>query len=229
MQDIFNIARFIYSAVMFIGVQNSQMIQPVVDIERMVFYRERSAGMYSALPYAFGQVIIQIPYTLFQAVIYCSIVYSMTQFVWTVAKFFWFMFFIFGSFLYFTYYGMMAVGLTPNSTIASIVSTIFYSIWNIFGGFIIPRTRIPKWWRWYYYECPVGWSINGLITSQYGESDDIISDIGVSNETVKAYLRRYFGYHHDVLGYILLAIIAFNVAFAFIFALSIKKLNFQKH
>lgn len=57
MQYIFNTVGSIYSAVMFIGVQNSQMIQPVVDIERMVFYRERSAGMYSALPYAFGQVI----------------------------------------------------------------------------------------------------------------------------------------------------------------------------
>jgi len=29
----------------------------VVVVERTVFYRERAAGMYSALPYAFGQVI----------------------------------------------------------------------------------------------------------------------------------------------------------------------------
>ena len=41
--------------------------------------------------------------------------------------------------LYFTFYGMMAVGLTPNYHIASIVSSAFYAIWNLFSGFIIPR------------------------------------------------------------------------------------------
>jgi hypothetical protein len=45
-----------YAAVMFIGVLNATSVQPVVSVERTVFYRERAAGMYSALPYAFGQV-----------------------------------------------------------------------------------------------------------------------------------------------------------------------------
>jgi hypothetical protein len=45
-----------YAAVLFIGVLNGQSVQPVVSVERTVFYRERAAGMYSALPYAFGQV-----------------------------------------------------------------------------------------------------------------------------------------------------------------------------
>lgn len=49
-----------YAAVLFIGVQNSSSVQPVVAIERTVFYREKAAGMYSALPYALGQVTICI-------------------------------------------------------------------------------------------------------------------------------------------------------------------------
>lgn len=49
-----------YVAVLFIGTQNSSSVQPVVAIERTVFYRERAAGMYSALPYAFGQVTLTI-------------------------------------------------------------------------------------------------------------------------------------------------------------------------
>lgn len=47
-----------YAAVLFIGVQNATSVQPVVAIERRVFYRERAAGMYSALPFAFGQVCL---------------------------------------------------------------------------------------------------------------------------------------------------------------------------
>lgn len=45
-----------YAAVLFLGVQNASAVQPVVAVERTVFYRERAAGMYSAFPYAFGQV-----------------------------------------------------------------------------------------------------------------------------------------------------------------------------
>jgi hypothetical protein len=47
-----------YTAVLFLGVQNSSSVQPVVAVERTVFYREKAAGMYSALPYAFAQVTI---------------------------------------------------------------------------------------------------------------------------------------------------------------------------
>lgn len=47
-----------YTSVLFVGVSNCSTVQPVVAIERTVFYRERAAGMYSALPYAMAQVKI---------------------------------------------------------------------------------------------------------------------------------------------------------------------------
>lgn len=46
-----------FSAVLFLGINNAASVQPVVDIERTVFYRERAAGMFSATPYALSQVI----------------------------------------------------------------------------------------------------------------------------------------------------------------------------
>ena len=57
-QDLLNAMGSMYAAVFFIGVQNASSVQPVVAVERTVFYRERAAGMYSALPYAFAQVTI---------------------------------------------------------------------------------------------------------------------------------------------------------------------------
>ncbi|PHT80420.1 hypothetical protein T459_18472 [Capsicum annuum] len=55
-QDLFNVMESMYAVVLFLGVQNASSVQPVVDVERTVFYRERAARMYSAIPYAFGQV-----------------------------------------------------------------------------------------------------------------------------------------------------------------------------
>ena len=45
-----------YTAVMFVGINNCSTVQPIISIERTVFYRERAAGMYSAMPYAIAQV-----------------------------------------------------------------------------------------------------------------------------------------------------------------------------
>ncbi|GKD36230.1 pleiotropic drug resistance protein 1-like protein [Tanacetum coccineum] len=71
-QDLINSMGSMYGAVLFLGIQNASTVQPVVDIERTVFYRERAAGMYSALPYAFSQVLVEIPYIFAQAVVYIA-------------------------------------------------------------------------------------------------------------------------------------------------------------
>jgi hypothetical protein len=47
-----------YSATTFIASNSCGTVQPVVSIERTVFYREKAAGMYSPLPYAFAQASI---------------------------------------------------------------------------------------------------------------------------------------------------------------------------
>ncbi|KAI8558577.1 hypothetical protein RHMOL_Rhmol04G0105600 [Rhododendron molle] len=223
-QDLFNAMGSMFAAVLFIGVQNATSVLPVVGIERTVFYRERAAGMYSALPYAFGQVVIEIPYIFVQTAIYGVIVYSMIGFDWTADKFFWYIFFMYFTLLYYTFYGMMAVAVTPNHHIAAIVSTAFYMIWMLFSGFIIPSTRIPVWWRWYTNICPVAWTMYGLVASQFGDINDKLD----TGETVKEFIDSYFGFKHDFLGFVALIIVGFVVLFGFIFAFSIRAFNFQK-
>ncbi|XP_028553207.1 ABC transporter G family member 35 isoform X1 [Dendrobium catenatum] len=223
-QDLFNAMGSMYTAVLFIGVSNSSSVQPVVSVERTVFYRERAAGMYSSLPYAFGQVAIEIPYVLGQAIVYGVIVYSMIGFEWTTAKFFWYLFIMYFTFLYFTYYGMMCVGFTPNLNVGTIASTWFYLLWNLFSGMIIPRPRVPVWWRWYFWACPVSWTLYGLVASQFGDIEDKLD----TGEVVSHFVRNYFGFRHDFLGVVAAAIVGFPTLFAFLFGFSIKALNFQR-
>ncbi|XP_072991166.1 ABC transporter G family member 39-like [Typha latifolia] len=223
-QDVFNSLGSMYAAVLFIGIQNGMTVQPIVDVERTVFYREKAAGMYSALPYAFAQVMIEIPHIFLQAVIYGVIVYSCIGFDWTVQKFFWYLFFMFFTFLYFTFYGMMTVAMTPNSDIGAILSTAFYAIWNIFAGYLIPRPRIPVWWSWYYWACPVAWTLYGLAASQFGDYTNQLD----TGETVQEFLKNYFGFRHDFLGAVATAVVGFTILFAFVFAFAIKVFNFQR-
>ena len=81
------------------------------------------------------------------------------------------------------------------------------------------------WWRWYYWACPVAWTLYGLVTSQFGDIEDTVLD---SNVTVKQYLDDYFGFKHDFLGVVAVVIVGFTVLFLFIFAFAIKAFNFQR-
>ncbi|KAJ4838957.1 ABC transporter G member 36, partial [Turnera subulata] len=223
-QDIFNAMGSMYSAVLFLGVQNASAVQPVVAVERTVFYRERAAGMYSAFPYALAQVMIEIPYIFSQAAVYSILVYAVIGFEWTAAKFFWNLFFMFFTLLYFTFYGIMAVAMTPNHHVAAIVSASFYSIWNLLSGFLIPRPRIPIWWRWYYWACPVSWTLYGLVASQFGDIEEPMSD----GRTVKQFVKSNFGFRHDFLGAIAGGVVGWAILFGFTFAFCIKAFNFQR-
>nr|KYP47707.1 ABC transporter G family member 32 [Cajanus cajan] len=107
-----------YSAILFISITNGTTVQPVVSVERFVSYRERAVGMYSALSFAFAQ---------------------MASFVWTVDRFIWYLFFMYFTMLYFTFYGMMTMTVTPNHNVATIIAASFYMLWNLFNGFMIPH------------------------------------------------------------------------------------------
>jgi ABC-type multidrug transport system ATPase subunit len=227
-QDLSNLLGAMYAAVMFLGGTNTSAVQSVVAVERTVFYREKAAGMYSALPYAFAQAAIEIIYVMIQTFIYTLLLYSMIGFEWQAAKFFYFYFFVCMCFIYFTVYGMMLVALTPNYQIAAITMSFFLNFWNLFSGFLVPRTQIPIWWRWYYWGSPVAWTLYGLITSQIGENTNPVAIPGGGEITVREFLSTFLGFEYDFLPYVALAHIGYAVLFCGVFAYAIKFFNFQK-
>ncbi|KAF9594978.1 hypothetical protein IFM89_035751 [Coptis chinensis] len=228
-QDLSNLLGAMYGCIFFLGATNATTVQPVVAIERTVFYRERAAGMYSPLAYAFAQVAIEMVYVAIQSFIYSLLLFSMIGFEWKMDKFVWFFYYIFMCFVYFALYGMMTVALTPGHQVAAILATFFFNFWNLFSGFIIPRMQIPIWWRWYYWGSPISWTLYGLVTSQIGDKNNQVEIPGTTfRPTVKEYLKENLGYEHDFLGYVALAHIAFVFLFLFVFAFGIKFLNFQR-
>jgi len=87
--------------------------------------------------------------------------------------------------------------------------------------------KIPKWWVWYYWICPVAWTVYGLIVSQYGDVEIEISVPSANNQTIKHYIEEHYGFKPDFMGPVAAVLVAFPVFFAFVFAFAIKTLNFQ--
>ncbi|KAB1199715.1 Pleiotropic drug resistance protein 2 [Morella rubra] len=227
-QDLVNLLGATYSAILFLGATNASAVQSVVSVERTVFYRERAAGMYSELPYAFAQVAIETIYVAIQTFVYSLLLYSMIGFHWKVDKFLYFYYFIFMCFTYFSMYGMMVVALTPGHQIAAIAMSFFLSFWNLFSGFLIPRPLIPIWWRWYYWASPVAWTIYGIFASQVGDRTNFIGITGSAPQRIDEFIKKNFGYDRDFLVPIVIAHVGWVLLFFFVFAYGIKFLNFQR-
>ncbi|KAJ1403026.1 P-loop containing nucleoside triphosphate hydrolase [Sesbania bispinosa] len=172
-------------------------------------------------------VAIEIPYILVQSILYVAITYPMIGFQWSVQKVFWYFYTTFCTFLYFVYLGMLIMAVSANLDLASVLSTAIYTIFNLFSGFLMPGPKIPKWWVWCYWICPTAWSLNGLLTSQYGGMDKEILIFGVK-KSVGSFLKDYYGFRHDRLSLVAVVLIAYPIVYASLFAYCIGKMNYQK-
>ncbi|VAI16419.1 unnamed protein product [Triticum turgidum subsp. durum] len=227
-QGLFTILGCMYGFILFSGVNNCQSVMPFVSVERSVVYRERFAGMYSPWAYSFAQVAMEIPYVLVQVVLFMLIAYPMIGYEWTAAKFFWFMYTMLCTLLYFVYLGMLMVSLTPNIQVASILASMFYTLQNLMSGFIVPAPQIPKWWIWLYYISPMSWTLNVFFTTQFGDHNDRMIVVFGETKSVAAFMTDYFGLRRDLLPLGAVVLAAFPVLFAGLFGYNISKLNFQR-
>ncbi|XP_021898918.1 LOW QUALITY PROTEIN: pleiotropic drug resistance protein 3-like [Carica papaya] len=226
-QNLFNILGSMYASVTFLGINNCSSVLPYIARERTVMYREKFAGMYSPWTYALAQVMIEMPYLFIETVEFVIITYPMIGYYGSAYKVFWYFYSVFCALLSFNYLGMLLVSLTPNELMAAILSSAFYTIFNLFAGFLIPQPQIPKWWIWLYYLAPTSWILNGLLTSQYG---DIEKEILVFGETksVAAFLEDQFGFRHNHLPITAVVLALFPLVFASLFAYCIGRLDFQR-
>ncbi|CAM6120550.1 unnamed protein product [Calypogeia fissa] len=229
--DVFNLMGATYCTVFFLGFNYALTVQPVIWIERIVYYRERGAGMYSPWTYAISQFLIELPFVFIQSALFTLIAYSMIQYEWRYDKFLYFFFVVFFTLLFFCYFGMVTVAATPNPALAVILVTSLFSVLSIFSGYFITRKQIPIWWRWLYWGTPTAWTFYGIIGSQLGDVETLIAkpdDLLGQQITVKEYLSEYFGFEHSFLKYVAVEQVLVVVALAIMFSLCIKYFNFQR-
>jgi len=88
------------------------------------------------------QVLVEVPYSLLQSLLCTIIVYPMIGYHMSVYKMFWSLYSIFCSLLIFNYCGLLMVALTPNIHMALTLRSTFFSMVNLFAGFVMPK-QVP--------------------------------------------------------------------------------------
>ncbi|KAI3993041.1 hypothetical protein MKX01_009784, partial [Papaver californicum] len=216
-QSLFSVFGSMYSAVIFLGINNCVTVLPFVSTERSVLYQERFVGMYSSWVYVFAQVAVEIPYLFTRSLLYVIITYPMIGFMWSPYKVFWNLYAMFCMLLYFNYLGMLVVSITPNVQVAAILSASFFTMLNLFSGFPMlgNENDITK--------------INSFLLKLifYGDMETEILVFGETN-TVSHFLRDYFGFHHNHLPLVSVLLLAYPVLSSSLFAYCIQKMNFHR-
>jgi len=55
---------------------------------------------------------------------------------------------------------------------------------------------IPKWWVWYYWACPVAWTLYALIITQFGDVTSLVEPIGGGSAIqVREFVSQTFGFY----------------------------------
>ena len=183
------LASVCYFSQQFICMSNLQAI-PVFFSERALFYRERSSGLYTELPYFLARVIVNAGTQVLLVSAYSIIVYSMVGLRDGVAS---------QRFVFFT--GVMwflsiagyafsnfIAAMTPNQQSAMNLYSAMFQFFMFFCGYSIPVSEVPTYWSWATHISFARYSFESLALDEFAYEED---DDGVGG----TYWLDYWGFN----------------------------------
>jgi len=127
---------------------------PQVVEERTIFYHQRAAHFYRTIAYFLSSVIMDIPLSFLENIIFTTIVFWMTGMnntgqsgTYQFMQYFWYFFILFLTNLSAKQWCRLAAAMTPSLSAASSIAPAILCVWLVFAGFLIPRNTIPWIWK----------------------------------------------------------------------------------
>jgi len=188
----------IFQAVLFMSLSQASQI-PVFMEAREIFYKQRGANFYQTSSYVLGYMIALIPPSVFEIIIFGSLVYWMCGFVANVGAYIIYLILLTLSNVVLSAWFFALTAMCPNLDIAKPMSTFSIVFIIIFAGFVQPKSQIPDYLVWIYWINPIAWCVRALSVNEYRASKydvcvfgdvDYCSEFG---ETMGEYYLAQFG------------------------------------
>ncbi|OWY97993.1 Pleiotropic drug resistance protein transporter, partial [Phytophthora megakarya] len=190
----------IYNSMDFIGVINLMTVLEVTCAERAVFYRERMSNYYGPLPYSLSLWFAEVPYLIIMIILFVTIEYWLVGWSSNAGDFFFFMFVFYLYSSVCTYVGQWMSALMPNEKVANVAVGALSCLFNLFSGYLLPRTAMKHGYKWFQYLMPSSYSLSALVGVQFGYNQDIIAVTAnnvTTNMTVAAYIEKTYDFRPD--------------------------------
>ncbi|CAH0475178.1 unnamed protein product [Peronospora belbahrii] len=190
----------IYNSMDFIGVINLMTVLEVTCAERAVFYRERMSNYYGPLPYSLSLWFAEIPYLIVVIILFVSIEYWLVGWSSNPGDFFFFMFVFYLYTSACTYVGQWMSALMPNEKVANVAVGALSCLFNLFSGYLLPRTAMKAGYKWFQYLVPSSYSLAALVGVQFGDVQDLVAvttDGVTTDVTVAKYIEDIYDFRPD--------------------------------
>eukprot|EP00968_Pinguiococcus_pyrenoidosus_P014099 scaffold1282_cov251-Pinguiococcus_pyrenoidosus.AAC.12 len=223
----------IYMTTLFIGlICFINSIMPFYQ-ERAVFYRERSAKMYTVLAYGTSTGLAEVPYIFLATSAFGIVYYFTVGFNPNPRHLFEYFIFILLWIIFATFYAQFWVSAMPTRVSAMVAGGATIQIMNFFAGFIQPVAEIPQELRVLHWASPLHYTFEGLLTSQFRGDETAITTIeegtGDITRSMSDFVKERFP-RFDVahLSRDMAILIAFIVVFRFATFVCLYRLNYAK-
>jgi len=192
-QDVQSTAAMLYFVVAILG-YGAASFTPSLTLDRPLFYRERSDGLYTTTTYYLAKFVEE------------AIIATLTSFVFTVTIFFGLnLQGNFGIFI-FVYYLTAMVGIVLAYFVAAAVPTLeaanaalptYVTICMFFGGLVIVYERIPPGWAWFSWLCFLRYPWTALMLNQF-DNNKFNEEKLFAGETVLDFYGMTTGFTADL-------------------------------
>ncbi|KAE9268465.1 ABC transporter G family member 36, partial [Phytophthora rubi] len=190
----------IYNSMDFIGVINLMTVLEVTCAERAVFYRERMSNYYGPLPYSLSLWFAEVPYLIVVIVLFVTIEYWLVGWSSSPGDYFFFMFVFYLYTSACTYVGQWMSALMPNEKVANVAVGALSCLFNLFSGYLLPRTAMKAGYKWFTYLMPSSYSLAALVGVQFGDNQGIIAVTSgnvTTNMTVAHYIEKTYDFRPE--------------------------------
>ncbi|KAK3016996.1 hypothetical protein RJ639_006562 [Escallonia herrerae] len=158
---------YIYMQVILVGVISANNVIPQIGTDRLVYFREKRAGMYLPIFYPVSWAVAEIPYFLIATLAVVGVGNGMAGIgTDSAAEFLMYWLVLFMLALCVTYFGMMVTFLAPVPTLAAFIVSIVTSLWVSASGVVVVLSDI-RFYRWMYWSNPFQFAINAMTSISF--------------------------------------------------------------
>ena len=200
---------FFFSLMFMLMAHQSAIPQMISD--RLLFYRERGAHAYGAVPYWISTWITQIPLVSVTTLCFSVVVYWLVGFrSGAFGFYFYFMFMISLCGLFFSQF---LAAVSESSEMALTLTPLFLLVIILFAGFLVAVPNFPDWLGyWGPYISFMRWAFQGLVLNEFENNSDLplgsqyISNLGFQNQSKGDCAAIIVGFVAGMCSFVLLAL-----------------------